>query len=296
MSKKPFIWRVELFTFDYCVNAFEEALDPFCDSITWFETNKDGRWCIEGISLNEPDEPNVFRALDVVATEFNISMPDVVISTMEQRDWIADGLKSTKRIFIGRFLIHGTNNNLPKPISHTPILLNPGRAFGSGEHESTMGCLFAINDLAKKKKFKKPLDMGCGSGILSIAIAKTWHIGVRSCDVDYKAVLATQNNSRQNCVHPMVRSSLSNGYISRLIKKFAPYDLIVCNIFANALCEMAKSLRQVSGKYFDRNAIVVLSGFLDRDLNRVYWAHHVQGFKLIRTYHIKGWCTVVLKR
>jgi ribosomal protein L11 methyltransferase len=80
------------------------------------------------------------------------------------------------------------------------------------------------------------------------------------------------------------------------VKKAAPYDLIVSNILANPLCQMAKNMSQISRNIPMGGCVVILAGFHDCDANRVYAAHYAQGFRLVRSYHIKGWCTFVLKR
>jgi ribosomal protein L11 methyltransferase len=119
---------------------------------------------------------------------------------------------------------------------------------------------------------------------------------VRAFDVDTNAVLVAKENIRRNGVAPLVRASRSNGYSSPEVKQAAPYDLIVSNILANPLCQMAKSVRLISRNIPMGGCVVILAGFLDCDANRVYAAHYAQGFRLVRSFHIKGWCTFVLKR
>ena len=138
--------------------------------------------------------------------------------------------------------------------------------------------------------------MGCGSGILSIALAKAWRVPVQAFDVDTNAVLVAKENIRRNGVAPLVRARRSNGYGSPEVKQAAPYDLIVSNILANPLCQMAKNMSRTSRNISMGGCVVILAGFLDCDVNRVYAAHYAQGFRLMRSYHIKGWCTIVLKR
>jgi ribosomal protein L11 methyltransferase len=296
MNKEAALWRIEVCATAESVNAFEEALDPFCEAISWFATDTEGEWRIEGFTERKPDGADLAAALSLVAGAFSIPVPEVTIIPVELRDWVAESLKMFPPTDAGRFFIYGTHYDTPPPAGRTSILLNPGRAFGSGEHATTMGCLLALNDLIGVKKFKKPLDMGCGSGILSIAIAKTWRVPVRAVDVDINAVLVARENARRNGVRPLVRASLSNGYTSPVVTQAGSYDLIVSNILANPLCQMAKGLGRVSRQASKGGGIVILAGFLKCDANRVYAAHYRQGFRLIRFYHIKGWCTLVLQR
>jgi ribosomal protein L11 methyltransferase len=296
MTKTANLWRVVISATAESVNAFEEALNPFCEAISWFATDSEGEWRVEGLSQIKPDGATLANALGVVAGVFSITVPEILIAPVAPRDWVADSLKMFSPINAGRFFIYGSHYHKPLPLGHISIQLNSGRAFGSGDHATTLGCLLAISDLAGKKKFKKPIDMGCGSGILSIALAKAWRVPVHAFDVDTNAVLVAKENICRNGVAPLVRASRSNAYGSSVVKKAAPYDLIVSNILANPLCQLAKNMSRISRNISMGGCVVVLAGFLDCDANRVYAAHYAHRFRLVRSYHIQGWCTLVLKR
>lgn len=296
MSNPENLWRVEVAATAESVNAFEEALDPFCEAISWFATDTEGIWRIEGFTQKRPDGAEMARALSAVADSFAIPVPEVSIIPVEPRDWVADSLRMFPPTDAGRFFIYGTHYDTPPPLARIPILLNPGRAFGSGDHATTMGCLLALNDLIGRKKFKRPLDMGCGSGILSIAIAKAWRVPVRAVDMDTHAVIVARDNIRRNGVAPLVRAMKSNGYSSPQVTQPGGYDLIVSNILANPLCRMAKQLAQTLRQSTEGGGIVILAGFYDHDANRVYAAHYRQGFRLLRRYYINGWQTLMLER
>ncbi len=296
MIKTANLWRVVILATAESVNAFEEALNPFCEAISRFATDSEGEWRVEGLSQSKPDGAILANALCGVAGVFSITIPEILIVPVAPRDWVADNLKMFPTTNVGRFFIYGSHYHKPLPTGLISIQLNPGRAFGSGDHATTMGCLLAISDLAGKKKFKRPIDMGCGSGILSIALAKAWRVPVHSFDVDANAVLVAKENIRRNGVAPLVRVSRSNSYGSFVVKKAAPYDLVVSNILANPLCQLAKNMSHVSRNISMGGCVAVLAGFLDCDANRVYAAHYAQRFRLVRSYHIQGWCTLVLKR
>ncbi len=296
MENSAALWRVEVAATAQSVNAFEEALNPFCEAISWFATDSEGAWRIEGFTELKPDGKDLAMALSSVADGFSIPVPEVSIIPVEPRDWVADSLRMFPPTHAGRFFIYGTHYDTPPPPARMPILLNPGRAFGSGEHATTMGCLLALSDFIGKRRFEKPLDVGCGSGILSIAIAKAWRARVRAVDIDTNAVIVARENIIRNGVGPLVRASRSNGYASPEVKHGGTYDLIVSNILANPLCQMAKGLSSVMRNADDGGGIAILAGFLECDANRVYAAHFRQGFRLVRSYHINGWRTLVLQR
>jgi len=296
MTETANLWRIVILVTNDSVNSFEEALNPFCEAIVWFETDIEGEWRVEGLCQTKPDATKLTTALGVVAGVFSTTVPEILIAPVAPRDWVADSLKLLSPTNSGRFFIYGSHYSKPLPVGLIPIQLNPGRAFGSGDHATTMGCLLAISDLAGRQKFKKPIDMGCGSGILSIAIAKVWRVPVQAFDVDVNAVLVASENIRRNGVAPLVRVSRSNAYGSPKVRNAAPYDLIVSNILANPLCQMAKNMSRISRSSSMGGCVVVLAGFLDHDANRVYAAHYAHKFHLVRSYHIQGWCTLVLKR
>lgn len=295
-NKDQNLWRIEVAATSQSVNAFEQALDPFCEAISWFVTDTDGHWRIEGFTQVKPQGAALAAALSVVAGEFSIAVPEVTVIPVVSRDWVVESLRMFPPINAGRFFIYGTHYDTALPNGRIPICLNPGRAFGSGEHASTMGCLLALSDFAGKRKFIKPLDMGCGSGILSIAMAKTWRLPVLAMDVDINAVLVARENARRNGVMALVRTGQGNAYQSPLVRKNGPYDLIVSNILANPLCNMAKQLSQNLRTPAQGGGIVILGGFLEADANRVYAAHYRHGLRLLRSYRIDGWRTLVLRR
>lgn len=80
----------------------------------------------------------------------------------------------------------------------------PGRLSVRASYPSTAGCLLALDRLARERRFRRPLDMGCGSGILTLALAKTWRAPVVACDIDDEAVRVTAANAALNGVNKLV--------------------------------------------------------------------------------------------
>ena len=99
-----------------------------------------------------------------------------------------------------------------------PIRLDAGLAFGSGEHDSTRGCLLALDRLARRRRLKRVLDLGCGSGILAIAAAKCWPARVLAADNDPVAVAVARANAARNGVGRRVRCLVSDGYGSAVLR------------------------------------------------------------------------------
>jgi ribosomal protein L11 methyltransferase len=171
--------------------------------------------------------------------------------------------------------------------------INAATAFGSGEHETTTGCLLTLDDLATEgRQFQKPLDMGCGSGILAIAIAKTWNIPVVAADNDPESIRVTQYNATLNQCANQIKSYVSEGFESKEIQDDGPYDLIVANILAGPLLEMASDLsRNLAPK-----GMVILSGLLSRHQGSIIETYKANGVKLHSLRTLNDWVALLLEK
>src|ERR1700676_5358355 len=117
---------------------------------------------------------------------------------LPERDWLAENRRAFPPQRIGRFLIHRSHWHGPLPSSAIGIEIDAAPAFGPGEHPSTRGCLLALEALARRRHFRRPLDIGTGSGILAIAAAKRLHRRVVAGDVDPEAVRVARHHARRN--------------------------------------------------------------------------------------------------
>jgi ribosomal protein L11 methyltransferase len=140
------------------------------------------------------------------------------------------------------------------------IDLDPGMAFGTGLHPTTRLCLQALEDRAERGALGRALDLGCGSGILSIAAVRLGATRALGLDVDPIAVEATLANSRHNRVGKRVRAR--EGTIP---SEEGPFDLVLANLIAGILVELAPRLRDelvpggtliTSGIFADRESPV----------------------------------------
>ena len=132
--------------------------------------------------------------------------------------------------------------------------------------------------------------MGCGSGILAIAMAKLFHTHVVGVDIDPVSVRVSRENARKNQVAAFTAFNAGNGYDSVWLKKRAPFDLIVANILARPLVAMAPDLAAMLAP----NGVAVLSGLLDSQETKVLAAHRLQGLRLLKRYSTNHWQTLVI--
>jgi len=252
---------------------------------------------VEGFTDAEPDRDTIEHELNLALRKAGFDAPvRIICDLVPTRDWLADNLNAFPPLTIGRYFIHPSHYDSLPPAGSVPIQLDPGTAFGSGEHASTAGCLNALDDLARRRRVTRPLDMGCGSGILSIAAAKTWRVPVLASDIDPEAARVSRLNARANGVGDLVRSVCGPGYASPSVRVGGPYDLIIANILARPLIAMASDLGRHLRRARDGGGRVILSGLLERDGNWVLAAHRHQGLALERRIVRDGWLTLVLKR
>ncbi len=249
--------------------------------------------------VEEVDDGSVWR-MDALFDEEPESwildqLPDDVnytLAPLEQKDWVSESQKQLPPVSAGRFYVHGSHDPKHKVISYHDLTIDAGRAFGTGLHETTFGCLNAIDDLHKRKGIMNALDLGCGSGVLALAIAKAWGRPVTASDIDPDAVTVTYENARQNKLSPLIRAVVATGLNDNYLTEKAPYDLIVANILAWPLVALAPAI----SKALRPNGTLILSGLLGKQEVMVRNAYRLQGLALKRRYAVGQWHTLVLER
>ncbi len=226
--------------------------------------------------------------------KYNYSLPQFHTEFLESKNWLKENVIKFAPFEIGAFLIYGIHETSCPKTDKIPVQVYAATAFGS-EHQTTKMCLTAISELHKEINTpQKILDMGTGSGILSIAAAKIWHKEPKiiAADIDEESVDVTANNAVTNNVETNITSLLSDGYTNQQIKKAAPYDLIFANILANPLKAMSKdaycSLKD-GGCY-------LISGFIDNQEQDIIKHHQECGFKLLKIYRNENWRAALLQK
>jgi ribosomal protein L11 methyltransferase len=244
------------------------------------------------IIITSPDEADIKSRLAFASGMLGIKTPRYTIKSLDKKDWQKEVERSFPPLDIGRFYVHGTHIKAPVPVGKIGITVNAGAAFGSGEHATTSGCLLALSHLATKRKFHNPLDMGCGSGILALAMARLWHCNVIGTDIDPVSVFTAQENAHINGLHNLSRFAAGDGYNLALVRYQAPFDIITANILARPLCKMAPKLAEALAP----DGVAILSGLLASQERYVMAAHRAQGLTLRKRICRAGWNTLVISR
>lgn len=283
-------------------DAFEAALASLCVTVSRFggDGGPDAKAAglaeahairLEGLGFAAPDRGALDLALAIAAAAAGTAVPAVTLEPVAQTDWAAASRAAFPPLQIGRYFIHPGDWTGPLPPGAIGLGVDAGLAFGSGRHGSTAGCLLALDALARRR-FRAPLDLGCGSGILAVAMAKTWSVPVVAADIDGDAVRVTRENARGNGVAPWIRAVRVDGCGAPAIRRAGPFDLIVANILARPLKRMAGDIAACLAS----GGRLVLAGFVESEGAGILAGYRRHGAWLVSRTVVEGWLTLTLAK
>lgn len=219
----------------------------------------------------------------------------IEISKKPNIDWIEQYKKGVAPVAVGKFYVSPSWCERSQDRALIDLLIDPALAFGSGHHESTNMCLALLSELTRDGM--SALDVGCGSGILSIAMKKLG-AKVSACDTDEQAVAATQQNAEKNGVQidQIWLGSVSSlgeqasSLSGRALCKDAQFDLIVANIIADVILILSADLK----KALKSGGKLVLSGILEKYKDRIEQAFSDLNFVQMKKQN--EWLSFVYER
>jgi len=271
-------------------SAVFSLLDNLAAAVSAFETARE-EWQVEAYPRAALLTPDLEMRTALAAAAAGGALIDISEEKLAARDWLAENQAAFPPLRIGRFFVFGSHYRGGIPGGALPIVVDAAMAFGTGEHPSTRACLQALEQLSRRRRFGTPLDVGTGTGILSIAAAKLLRRKVLAADIDAGAVAVARHNAGRNGVANLVKVRTAAGYRDRMIRN-SRHDLILSNILARPLAVLAADL----ARNLERGGRAVLSGLLLRQEPIVLAPHRSCGIVLDYRIVIGGWSTLVMRR
>jgi ribosomal protein L11 methyltransferase len=248
-----------------------------------------GRWGITVHFAEAPDQSSI-RELVAIAAGGEVAL-GIAFDTVEAKDWVKATLEELVPVRAGRFIVHGRHDRSKVPPNKLGIEIEAALAFGTGHHGTTRGCLLLLDCALKAYRPRRVLDLGTGTGVLAISAAKALRINVLASDIDPLSVLTARNNARLNGTGDLVETIRAAGFSAPEFARRGPFDLVLANILANPLRQMATPM----AKHLAPSALVILSGLLPHQAQSVIAAYRARGLVLKRQIQIEGWSSLLLR-
>jgi ribosomal protein L11 methyltransferase len=302
------MWSVSLEVPAAAVERFRAVLSDVAVAVSSFEVPDDTDplapakfWQIDFLLSESLPETVLNAAFNDAAMACGIPEPPYTRTEIADQDWLAATASAFPPLAIGRFWVHGRHDAGSTPPGRLPLQVDAATAFGTGEHATTYGCLFALERLAKRHDLRERmartgpvgvLDVGTGTGILSFAAARLWPVQALATDIDAEAVRVATRAAHTNGLHHRVRFATADGTAHRAIRRHAPYALITANILARPLVRLAPHLTRLLAP----GGRLILSGLLTSQVPMVANAYRAQGLVRERVTARDAWATVTLRR
>lgn len=272
----------------------KRAIQKAADALAWadpspatavshFEVTR-FTWRLEALSEDET------AAKDAVAL-CNQTAPDIEwrIAPLVQEDWIAKSLEGLPAVPVGRFVVAG-EHAAPKAGAYRRLIrIEAGEAFGTGHHGTTKGCLLALEEVLRKRRVTRALDVGAGSGVLAIAAAKAG-ANALAIEIDKRAAALAVENVANNRVAPSVKVIAGDG--ARFVSRAKPFDLVFANILMRPLIRLSPLLTRATAP----GGTLILSGLLRTQEPLVRAAYENRGMILKRRLRREAWATLIFTK
>jgi ribosomal protein L11 methyltransferase len=249
----------------------------------------DGRWDVTVHFAEAPDQGLMREIVTNAAGEE--AARGIAFDVVEAKDWVKASLDDLVPVPAGRFVVHGQHDRTRIPPNKLGIEIEAALAFGTGHHGTTRGCLLLLDHVLKARRVTRVLDLGTGTGVLAIAAAKARRQKVLASDIDAPSVAVAQENARLNGVGPLVQVIRATGFSAPDFARQAPFDLVLANILANPLKQLAGSM----ARHLAPGALVILSGLLTPQATGVIAAYRARGLVPLRHLRIEGWSSLLLR-
>src|ERR1700688_926757 len=273
-------------TAKHVVDLLNESFFEGQAAIAAFE-RPDGRWDISMHFAEPPDQASIRELVGLAASDD--AAQGIAFDIVEARDWVKATLEELVPVRAGRFIVHGQHDRSNIPPNKLGIEIEAALAFGTGHHGTTRGCLLLLDAVLKAHDPRRVLDLGTGTGVLAIAAAKALRRSVLASDIDPLSVRVARDNARLNGAGDLVETIRSSGFSAPEFAHRAPFDLVLANILANPLRQMATPM----ARHLAASALVILSGLLPHQAQGVTAAYRTRGLVLARHIQLEGWSSLL---
>ena len=270
------------------VDLLTESFDDGQAVIAAFE-DAGGRWHVTMHFAEAPDQESIRELVSLAAGEI---AGDIAFDIVEAKDWVKATLDQLVPVRAGRFIVHGRHDRAKVPLNKIAVEIEAALAFGTGHHGTTRGCLLLLDHALKAYRPRRVLDLGTGTGVLAIAAAKALHIKLLASDIDPLSVKVARENARLNGTGDLVDTIRASGFSAPQFERDRPFDLVLANILANPLRQMATTM----ARHLASSALLILSGLLPHQAQGVIAAYRARGLVLERHIQIEGWSSLLMRK
>jgi ribosomal protein L11 methyltransferase len=270
------------------LDALGEALATGEAAVATFE--EAGAWTVEVYFEGPPDQDAVRALVGDLAGD--AAREGLTFTAVAAGDWVAQGLAGLAPVAVRRFVIHGAHDRHRIAPNRIGVEIEAALAFGTGHHGTTQGCLVALDRILDRRRPRRILDVGCGTGVLAIAAARATRRPVVAGDIDPVSVRVARSNARLNRVGALVKVIQANGLADRRVRASTPFDLVFANILLDPLKQLARPVRRAVAP----DGRVVISGLLAGQAQAALAAYRARGLVLERRILLDEWMTLVLTR
>ncbi|MGJ8536569.1 MAG: 50S ribosomal protein L11 methyltransferase [Parasphingopyxis sp.] len=253
-------------------------------------------WQLDIYFEEEPSAATVAVARQLVPSSAGAAP---VITRLDDQDWVAISQAGLEPIREGRFFVHTPIHYDEAPKNGLVFEIDAGQAFGTGHHETTAGCLAMLDGLKTAgRRYRNIADIGTGTGLLAFAALALWpQAKATASDIDPLAIEVARQNAAVNAVRigqgrGQVETVVAAGLIHRRLRARAPYDLLIANILAGPLIDLAPAF----GNAVAPGGTLVLAGLLDKQAEAVASAYRRQRFRLAQQLDRGEWSILRLEK
>lgn len=290
-----------------CTRAEAEAIEPDFPALAMLDPppvlmtsesapdNPDD-WRLDAYFEGKPDAATIaaIRALAPSATSSKAKAERV-----PDADWVTQSQAGLEPVRAARFIVHTNAHAAPADPGIRSFLIEASRAFGTGHHETTTGCLMMLDSMRRRGvRVDNLIDLGTGTGLLAFAALHLWpRAYATATDIDPVSIEVTAENAAINLV-PLGRGrgrlalTVADGTMNALVQQRAPYNLIVANILAGPLITLAPDIAAIAAP----KSQLVLAGLLGSQAAAVAKAYRRQGYRLAERLDRGDWAILRLRQ